>query len=78
MTCERSTVGSPPAVVNAVVDAIRSYGVNDILMPCTPERVWRAINHTGGGRADPTEESAEPHFVEDGLNQDQGETGVHE
>ena len=72
---EAGTIASTPAVVNAVVDAVRHLGVNDIQMPCTPERVWRAINHTGGGGADPTEESAEPHFAEGALNQDAGETG---
>ena len=32
-----------PAVVNAIVDALRPFGVRDVTMPCTPERVWRAI-----------------------------------
>ncbi len=40
---EAGTIASTPAVVNAIVDALRSFGVNDITMPCTPERVWRAI-----------------------------------
>ena len=40
---EAGTIASTPAVVNAVVDAVRQLGVNDIQMPCTPERVWRAI-----------------------------------
>ena len=35
-------------VVNAVVDAVRPLGINDIEMPCTPQRVWRAIQ--GGAR----------------------------
>ena len=74
---EAGTIASTPAVVNAVVDAVRHLGVNDITMPCTPERVWRAINHTGGGGAEPTEESAEPHFAAGALNQDAGETGRH-
>jgi carbon-monoxide dehydrogenase large subunit len=30
-------------VVNAVVDALRPYGVNDVSMPCTPQRVWQAV-----------------------------------
>jgi carbon-monoxide dehydrogenase large subunit len=30
-------------VVNAIVDALRPFGVADVPMPCTPERVWRAI-----------------------------------
>ena len=36
--------GAPPAVVNAVVDALRDEGVRHIDMPLTPERVWHAIN----------------------------------
>jgi carbon-monoxide dehydrogenase large subunit len=40
---EAGTIASTPAVVNAIVDALRPYGVNDVQMPCTPERVWRAI-----------------------------------
>jgi carbon-monoxide dehydrogenase large subunit len=41
---EAGTIASTPAVVNAVVDALRPRGINDIEMPCTPERVWRAAN----------------------------------
>ena len=71
---EAGTIASTPAVVNAIVDAVRHFGVNDIVMPCTPERVWKAINDSGGGGGDPTEESAMPHFAEGRLNQDAGET----
>jgi carbon-monoxide dehydrogenase large subunit len=45
---EAGTIASTPAVVNAVVDALRPLGVRDVEMPCTPERVWRAVN---GGRS---------------------------
>jgi aerobic carbon-monoxide dehydrogenase large subunit len=45
---ESGTIGSTPAVHNAVVDALSHLGVRHIDMPCTPERVWRAVN--GGGR----------------------------
>jgi len=41
---EAGTIASTPAVINAVVDALRPFGVNDIRMPATPERVWRAIH----------------------------------
>jgi carbon-monoxide dehydrogenase large subunit len=41
---EAGTVASTPAVVNAVVDALRPFGVTDVPMPCTPERVWRAVH----------------------------------
>ena len=40
---ESATVGSPPTVVNAIVDALEPYGVRHVEMPCTPDRVWRAI-----------------------------------
>lgn len=40
---EAGTIASTPAVVNAIVDALRPYGVHDVRMPCTPERVWRAV-----------------------------------
>jgi len=41
---EAGAVGSCPAVINAVVDALReAYGIESIDMPATPERVWSAI-----------------------------------
>jgi carbon-monoxide dehydrogenase large subunit len=40
---ESATVGSPPAVVNAVVDALKPYGVRHADMPLTPACVWRTI-----------------------------------
>jgi carbon-monoxide dehydrogenase large subunit len=45
---ESATVGSPPAVVNAVVDALKPFGVRHADMPLTPSRVWEAMqgNHT--------------------------------
>ncbi len=45
---ESATVGSPPAIVNAVVDALKPYGVRHADMPLTPSRVWEAMqgNHT--------------------------------
>jgi len=41
---EAGCVGALPAVTNAVVDALREFGVKHIEMPATPERVWRAMN----------------------------------
>jgi carbon-monoxide dehydrogenase large subunit len=41
---EAGTIASTPAVVNAVVDAIRHRGVDDVQMPCSPMRVWTAIH----------------------------------
>jgi aerobic carbon-monoxide dehydrogenase large subunit len=40
---ESGTIGSTPAVHNAVIDALSHLGVRHIDMPTTPERVWRAI-----------------------------------
>ncbi len=42
---EAGAVGSPPAMINAIVDALRSAGANNIDMPATPERVWQALQH---------------------------------
>jgi carbon-monoxide dehydrogenase large subunit len=41
---EAGAVGSPPAVINAIVDALKADGVQTIDMPATPERIWEAIN----------------------------------
>jgi carbon-monoxide dehydrogenase large subunit len=46
---ESATVGSTPAVQNAVVDALSHLGVRHLDMPCTPERVWRAIEAARAG-----------------------------
>jgi len=45
---ESATVGSPPAIVNAVVDALKPYGIRHADMPLTPSRVWETMqgNHT--------------------------------
>jgi len=40
---ETGAIGSPPAVINAIVDALGDYGVTDISMPATPQKVWQAI-----------------------------------
>ncbi len=40
---EAGAVGSPPAVINAIIDALSGDGVTHIDMPATPERVWRAM-----------------------------------
>lgn len=45
---EAGTIGSTPAVQNAVIDAVSHLGVRHINMPLTPERVWRAIQEATG------------------------------
>ena len=45
---ESGTIGSSPAVVNAVIDALSHLGVKHIDMPASPMRVWRAIQEAEG------------------------------
>ena len=40
---ETGTIAAPAAVMNAVIDALSHYGITDLDMPATPERVWRAL-----------------------------------
>ena len=40
---EVGSIGSTPAVINAIVDALSEFGVKDVPMPATPQAVWRAI-----------------------------------
>lgn len=46
---EVGAIGVPPAVINAVIDALAPLGVTDISMPATPEKVWRAIQSAKKG-----------------------------
>jgi carbon-monoxide dehydrogenase large subunit len=46
---ESATVGSPPAIMNAIIDALEPYDVTHMDMPATPARVWEAMQ----GRARP-------------------------
>ena len=41
---EAGAIASPPAVINAIVDALSVVGVTDMSMPATTEKIWRAIN----------------------------------
>lgn len=50
---ESGTIGSTPAVHNAVVDALAHLGVRHVDMPCTPERVWRALRAAEAGTPEP-------------------------
>ncbi len=60
---EAGTIASTPAVVNAVVDAVRHFGINDIQMPCSPHRVWTAIQRASAGDATPRDVSFEDNDV---------------
>jgi carbon-monoxide dehydrogenase large subunit len=61
---EAATVGSTPAVQNAVVDALAPLGIRHLDMPLTPDRVWRAVRDAEAGTvADPWTEP--PSFFAD-------------
>lgn len=49
---ESGTIGAPPTIVNAVLDALRPLGVEHIDMPLTPVRIWNAINAALQGNND--------------------------
>ena len=49
---EAGTIGSAPAAINAVVDALSPLGVTDIKMPASPQRVWEAIQAARSGTPD--------------------------
>jgi aerobic carbon-monoxide dehydrogenase large subunit len=46
---ESGTIGAPPTIINALIDALRPLGVEHIDMPATPLRVWQAIERARGG-----------------------------
>lgn len=45
---EAGCIGAPPAVLNAVIDALAPYGVVNLQLPLTPQRVWSALAAAGG------------------------------
>ncbi|MBP2369538.1 xanthine dehydrogenase family protein molybdopterin-binding subunit [Pseudonocardia parietis] len=51
---EAGTIASTPAIVNGVLDALRHLGVTDVEMPCTPQRVWRAVQDARGAATEET------------------------
>ena len=53
---EAATIGSTPAIQNAVIDAVAHLGVRHIDMPCTAERVWTAIEEARRGEHEPWRE----------------------
>jgi aerobic carbon-monoxide dehydrogenase large subunit len=56
---EAGAIASPPAVVNAILDAVRHLGVTDIDMPCSPQRVWRAVQSARGAVKSTSEHATE-------------------
>ncbi|MBX5444040.1 molybdopterin cofactor-binding domain-containing protein [Sphaerobacter sp.] len=46
---ETGTIASTPAVVNAIIDALKPYGITHLDMPLTPQRIWQAIQESQKG-----------------------------
>ena len=44
---ESGTVGAPPAVINAIIDALADLGITEIEMPATPQRLWERMRQAG-------------------------------
>jgi carbon-monoxide dehydrogenase large subunit len=53
---EAGCVAAPPAVINAILDALDPLGVTDIEMPATAERIWRAIRKAKAHNSQPAEQ----------------------
>jgi len=45
---EAGTIASTPAVMNAIVDALEPFGVKDVAMPATPQKIWQLMHRNGG------------------------------
>ncbi len=52
---EAGTIASTPAIVNGVIDALRHLGVTDMVMPCSPFRVWSTIQGARGSTPEQTQ-----------------------
>jgi aerobic carbon-monoxide dehydrogenase large subunit len=48
---EAGAIGSPPALLNAVVDAVAELGIDNLDMPLTPERLWQALRDAAAPKA---------------------------
>ncbi|MGW5431074.1 xanthine dehydrogenase family protein molybdopterin-binding subunit [Streptomyces sp. NPDC004059] len=74
---EAGTIASTPAVVNAVVDALRPLGVQDVRMPCSPHRVWQAIRDARSGTAGGTGRTGPAQSGQSGQAAQSGELGQY-
>ena len=48
---ESGPTGAPPAVISAIIDALKDFGIRHLDMPVTPERIWRAIREASPRQA---------------------------
>ena len=73
---EASTIGSTPAVQNAVIDALSHLGVRHIDLPCSSERVWRAIQDAEAGTLEDPWREPPPVFARLAAGQEADEEGL--
>jgi carbon-monoxide dehydrogenase large subunit len=73
---EAGTIGSPVAVINSVIDALKPFGVTHIDMPASPWNVWRTIQEAGDGGAGTRDAdlSGRPAQATDNVDEPGGET----
>jgi len=73
---EAGTIGSPPAVINSVIDALSHLGVTHIDMPASPLNVWRTIQEARGGQAETRDAdlSGRPAQATDNVDEKGGES----
>ena len=48
---EAGATGAPPAVIGAILDALRPLGITDIDVPATPNKIWQAIYNAHSAKA---------------------------
>ena len=48
---EAGAIGAPPALMNAVLDAVAELGIDQLDMPLTPEYLWRALRDAAAPKA---------------------------
>jgi len=73
---EAGTIGSPPAVINSVIDALSTHGVTHIDMPASPWNVWSTIQEAQGGTTGTRDAdlSGRPQQATDNVNEKGGES----
>ncbi|HEU5230173.1 MAG TPA: hypothetical protein VFU49_20300 [Ktedonobacteraceae bacterium] len=59
---EAGCIGGPPAIVNAVLDALAPFGITNIDMPLRPEKVWALVNAARQGTLSQTTPEIPPAF----------------
>ncbi len=62
---EAGCIGAPPAIVNAVLDALAPFGIKSIDMPLKPEKIWALVQAARAGALDQPDPTPPPVFSSD-------------